>query len=117
MGIADRRRLSILEHLHLETGIHADIETGACAMEFVSYIASEPWSDRPLCVCPILGAFMRAWNDGLPDDERDGVLKPIIPLLIGTRSSDTLSERRALMAADWLVHVHAPTWQRVAGTT
>src|SRR3990167_10562700 len=82
----------------------------ACAMEAAAYIAGEPWSDHPECVCPVIGAFMRAWNDGLPDDERTSLLLPLIPRTIGTRGSKPLEERRSLMAADWLVRTHTPAW-------
>lgn len=91
---------------------------GVCAMEAAAYIAGEPWSDHPQCVCPVIGAFMRAWNDALPDDERrTALLLPLIPQTIGTRGSDALANRRATMAADWLVRVHTPAWLRPAGLT
>ena len=86
----------------------------ACAMEAVAYVAGEPWSDHPACACPVLGVFMRFWNDGLPDDERDALLRPLVPLLIGTKSSEATEERRALMAADWLIRVHTTAWLRLA---
>ena len=63
-------------------------------------------------VCPILGAFVRAWNDGLPVADRNRLLKPLLPRLIGTRGSDALAERRSLMATDWHLRVHTPAWLR-----
>jgi len=107
-------QLALIERVHLDEGTHANFEAGVCAMELVSYLAGEPFSDHPQCVCPVLGAFVRSWNDALPDDERDALLKPLLPRLIGTRGSDALAERRALMAADWLVRVHTPAWLRLA---
>ena len=86
-----------------------------CAMEAVAFVAGEPWSDHPECSCPVIGAFMRAWNDGLPDKDRTKLLLPLIPRLVGTRGSKKLEERRALMAADWLVRAHTPAWLRLAG--
>jgi hypothetical protein len=87
----------------------------ACVMEAVAYVAGEPWSDTPECVCPVLTAFMMAWNDGLPNNqERDRLLKPLIPRLVGTRSSKEVESRRATMAADWLIRVHTPAWLRLA---
>ncbi len=97
----------------LASGAH-QVNGVACAMEAVAYVAGEPWSDHPECACPILGAFMRAWNDGLPDDERDTLLRPLIPQLIGTRSTKAVEERRAMMAANWLIRVHTPAWLRLA---
>jgi hypothetical protein len=94
----------------LKSGGHSDIRQGACVMEAVAYVAGEPWSDHPECVCPVLGAFMRAWNDGLPSDaDRARLLLP--------RGSAALAERRSLMAADWLVRVQTPAWLKLAGLT
>jgi hypothetical protein len=89
----------------------------ACALELVSWLADEPWTDHPKCTCPVIGAFVRSWNDALPDAERTTLLRPLLPKLIGTRGSKALEERRALMAADWLVRVNTPAWLRLAGLT
>ena len=86
----------------------------ACVMEAVSFVAGEPWSDHPECACPVISSFLRSWNDGLPDDERDALLRPLIPRLIGTRDFAALETRRSFMAADWLVRVHTPAWLRLA---
>jgi hypothetical protein len=98
----------------LTEGNHASIEEGACVMELVSWVAGEPWSDHPECVCPVIAAFLRAWNDGLPDGERDTLLRPLIPLVMNTRATTAIERRRALMAADWLVREHTPAWLRLA---
>src|SRR5882672_1614900 len=87
----------------------------ACAMEAVAFIAGEEWSDHPQCACPVIGAFMRSWNDSLPDDQRTVLLLPLIPRLVGTRGSKALERRRANMAADWFIRVHTPAWLRLAG--
>jgi hypothetical protein len=110
----DEQKLALIESFHLGRGGHSSFAVGACALELVSYVAGEPWSDHPACVCPVLGAFFRAWNDGLPDDERNTILKPFLPRLIGTNGGPALAERRALMAADWLIRVHTPAWLRLA---
>jgi hypothetical protein len=112
-------RIERLPAIKLYSGSHEEPTNGiqACAMELVSWIAGEKWSDHPECTCPVIGAFMRSWNDGLPDDERTTLLLPLIPRLVGTRGSKALEKRRALMAADWLVRVNTPAWLRLAGLT
>ncbi len=101
----------------LEHGSH-DASGHFCAMEAVAYVAGEPWSDHPQCACPVIGTFMRSWNDALPnDDERTRLLMPLIPRLVGTRSTKAIEDRRAMMAADWLVRTHTPAWLRLAGLT
>jgi hypothetical protein len=87
-------------------------------MEAVAYVAGEPWSDHPCCTCPVITAFMVAWNDGLPnDDDRTRLLLPLIPALVGTRGSPALETRRANMAADWYIRAQTPAWLRLAGLT
>ena len=104
----------------LKSGSHPkpNGEFAACVMEAVAYVAGAPWSDHPTCTCPVITAFMVAWNDGLPNDaDRTRLLLPLVPKLIGTRGSKALENRRATMAADWLVRVHTPAWLRLAGLT
>ena len=112
--VIDKSRLAKITAL--DNGSH---KPGAsmCAMEAAPYIAGEPWSDHPDCVCPVIAAFMRSWNDALPDSERTALLLPLIAKTIGTKGSDALAQRRALMAADWLVRVNTPAWLRLAGLT
>jgi len=94
----------------LAAGGHQPDDNAMCVMEAVAFVAGEPWSDHPLCACPVIGAFMRAWNDGLPDDERDTLLRPYIARLVGTRSTKAVQQRRSDLALDWMVRVHAPVW-------
>ena len=102
-------KLSEVLALHLSSGSHESFERGLCVMEAVSYVAGEPWSDKPACACPVISAFLRSWNDGLPTDaERDRLLKPLIPSLVDTKSTMAVEERRSYMALDWLVRVYTP---------
>ena len=55
----------------LGEGSHDDPQDGACIMEAVAYVAGDEWSDHPACACPVISAFLRSWNDALPDEERD----------------------------------------------
>lgn len=74
----------LLKTVVLKKGSHKSFEQGACVMEMVSYIANEPWSDRPNCACPILTDFAIRYNDRVPDKQRQK-LKSLIPkLMIGT---------------------------------
>ena len=109
-----RDRWEKIQTLNLKAGAHSPDST-FCVMEAAAFVAGETWSDNPECVCSVIGAFMRAWNDGLATDaDRDRLLKPLIPKLLNTRAP-ALEERRSLMAADWLVRVHMVAWLRLAG--
>ena len=99
--------------LRLENGSHEGPDEGVCLMEAVAWLAREPHSDEPKCVCPVLGAFGRGLNDRL-DVERRQRLKPLIPALIGT-ASDGHAEARGFMAMDWIVRTYTPAWLRLAG--
>src|SRR6185312_6688031 len=99
-------------------GSHEDREDGVCAMEAAAYIAGEEHSDHPACVSPVITRFMVNWNDSLPDDAtRDRLLKPLLPLVIGTRTNADDEETRAWLAFDWLARVCTPAWLRLAGLT
>lgn len=82
-----------------------------CVMEAAAYIAGEPWSNRPVCVCPTITAFMISWNDSLSTDEaRNRLLKPLLVPIMETRSSNEIATQRAYKALDWLVRVYTPAW-------
>ena len=103
----------IPEGFVLEHGIHPTFESGACALELVAWMACEPHSDHPACVCPVIAAFVRSWNDGMDDRDRNRLLVPILPRLIGTSAGPQVEEKRAYMALDWLVRTHTPAFLRL----
>lgn len=114
-AIIDQDRLASVTRL--DASSHAPSDGGAmCIMEAAAWVSREPWSDHPECVCPVISAFLRTWNDGLPDAERTTLLLPLLPKVVGTRNPQ-LEKRRSLMAADWLVRTHTPAWLALAGLT
>lgn len=102
-----------LDTLTLAAGDHNPGDE-MCVMEAVAFIAGEEWSDRPECASPVIGAFMRTWNDALDDDHRQD-LKRYIPRLVGSKGTAEQEDLRGWMALDWLVRVHTPAWLRLAG--
>lgn len=68
----------------LSRGKHRSAKSGACFMEFASYLAGEPWSDSPQCTDPMLAHLARAVNDQLSDARRSEIA-PEIPRVIGLR--------------------------------
>ena len=114
-----QERLELVRSWQLSKGAHpapsGDAET-ACVMEAVAYAAGEKWSDHPQCACPVIAAFLRNWNDALPDDAtRTRLLGPLVPRLVGSRSTPEVESRRSWMALDWLARVQAPAWLDLAG--
>lgn len=104
--IISKARLKKLTELVLEHGHHASFDKGVCAMEAVAWLAREGHSDHPECTCPVIAAFVRRFNDRLrTDNERNTLLRPLLPVLVGTRSSRAVMINRGYMAADWSVRI------------
>jgi hypothetical protein len=85
-------------------------------MEAVAYITGEPWSDHPECASPVIGAFLRSWNDSLDTEQRQ-MLKPYIAKVVGTNTGTADDHKRAWMVTDWLARECAPAFMRLAGLT
>jgi hypothetical protein len=63
-------------------------------MELASMLAEEPFSDRAGAVSPVIGAFLRTYNDGV-DDERRQDLYPIASLVVGTAAGRRVEDERS----------------------
>jgi hypothetical protein len=85
----------------LARGKHSSPRSGACVMELASMLAGEPFGDRPACVCPVVAAFLRAYNDAI-DDRRRQDLYVYASAAVGTRGSDAAMRRRAQRCVDEL---------------
>lgn len=68
----------------LSRGKHRSPRTGACFMEFASYLAGEKWSDHPRCTHPLLASLARSVNDQISDDGRSRLVG-WIPSVVGLR--------------------------------
>jgi hypothetical protein len=80
----------------LGRGRHSDPSKGACVMELASMLAGERFSDHPRSVCPVIGRYLRALNDGLDDERRQG-LYALAAAVVGTSGGRReRSRRRAL---------------------
>lgn len=101
--------------LTLAKGAHNTPDNGMCLLEAAAYISGERHSDHPACVSPVIATFGRKWNDDLPDDDRQRLLMPLLPLLLDTASTEEVEEARVWMVTDWMVRECAPAWLRLAG--
>ena len=105
---------STITELRLARGNHKSPDEGLCFLELAAYFAGEEHSDKPDCVCPVLGAYGVRLNDSMPDGVRDRLLKPLVPLIVGTR--DKASElKRAEFLAMWAVNRVLPIILRARG--
>jgi hypothetical protein len=85
----------------LARGKHTSPRSGACVMELASMLAGEPFSDRPAAVCPVVAAFLRAYNDAV-DDVRRQDLYAYASDAVGTRGSWALMRMRTRLCLEEL---------------
>ncbi|GAA2244443.1 hypothetical protein N1031_14095 [Herbiconiux moechotypicola] len=71
----------------LGAGRHRSPKSGACFMEYASFLAGERWSDHPACTHAGLAHLARAVND-LTSDQGRPRLAPLVPSVIGLTSDD-----------------------------
>ena len=79
--------------IRLEPGKHRSADDGVCVVELASMIGGERFSDRPNCVCDVVAAFLRSWNDrvGYADRQR---LEPYASRVVGTGGYRRISRIR-----------------------
>lgn len=121
MPTIDPDRLAAFERLHLRSGGHCAPppdcgDPELCAMEARAWLRAEHHTDQHPSA--VLGAFMRGWNDGLRDEQRD-LLKPLVleiaqADLVVTPEAEQV---RGLLVADWYCREWTPTWLEVARLT
>jgi hypothetical protein len=93
MSATDQRTLSSITSVRLEPGRHRSPNDGVCVVELASILGGEGFTDRPACVCPVIGAFLRSWNDGVGYADRQR-LEPYASLVVGTGGYRRISRIR-----------------------
>jgi hypothetical protein len=86
--------------VRLTDGGHSSPREGVCVVELASLIAQEEFSDRPRCVCPVIGAFLRGLNDRAPYAERQR-LSPYAERIVGSRGSPRVTRERRDICLRW----------------
>jgi hypothetical protein len=61
--------------VRLSRGKHAGPQHGACVMELASMLSGEAFTDHPKSVCPVIGSFLRTYNDLVDDDRRQDLYR------------------------------------------
>lgn len=97
--------------IRLGKGKHRSPHEGACVMELASMLAGEAFSDHPASVCPVIGSFLRAYNDSI-DDERRQDLYVCASKVVGSRGSEDVQHARAERLAAWALALHRRRWTR-----
>jgi hypothetical protein len=86
--------------VRLDKGAHTSPERGMCAVELASQLAGERFSDHPRSVCPVIAAFVRAYNDRVGPERRQDLV-PYAARIVGTRGDRALEHARAVRCAVW----------------
>jgi hypothetical protein len=86
--------------VRLEPGSHRTAYDGVCIVELASIIGGERFSDRPSCVCRVLAAFLRGWNDRASYADRQR-LEPYAALVVGTGGYRRISRIRRDICLSW----------------
>ena len=97
--------------IKLSKGKHTSAEEGACVMELASMLAGEQFSDHPACACPVIGSFLRAYNDSIDDDRRQD-LYAYASRIVGTRSGLDVQQARAGRLFEWAFELRLRRWPR-----
>lgn len=103
--------------MNLHSNSHMNFGAGHCAMELVAYVTGSNHTDNPVCTSPLITDMTQAWNDSFEKNTkaRTIAIKPILPLIIGTRTDGNDEGKRMAMTVDWAVRVQLPAWLRFAG--
>jgi hypothetical protein len=86
--------------IRLAPGRHSTPVEGVCVVELSSVIAGEEFSDRPDCVCPVIGAYLRSWNDRAAHAERQRLL-PYAVRIVGSRGTKRATRERRDICLEW----------------
>jgi hypothetical protein len=97
--------------IKLSKGKHSSADDGACVMELASMLAGEPFTDHPASVCPVIGSFMRAYNDSV-DDRRRQDLYAYASMVVGSRTSADVQRTRAEFLTAWAQQFRRNRWTR-----
>jgi hypothetical protein len=94
----------------LKAGRHLSPNSGVCVMELASMLAGEPFTDQPRSACPVIGALLRCYNDGIGDEWRQD-LYWCASAVVGTRRWRDRGWRADRAAS--FFGVRRPLWSKV----
>jgi hypothetical protein len=69
-------------------------------MELASMLAGGRFTDRPVSVCPVIGALLRVYNDAVGDGPRQDLYRCAAEC-VGTRGDYAVQDERAIRVLAW----------------
>jgi hypothetical protein len=101
--------------IEISRGRHANRSQGVSATEIIAWMGGEPHTDRPTCLCPVIGAYLGRLADSLADGPRQQ-LWPVLSTLVGTGQVDAeILTRRQFRLIDHLCRFQVPMALRWIG--
>jgi hypothetical protein len=88
------------QNARLGPGRHPRPGKVVCVMELASMLSGERFGDRPVSVCPVIGAILRVYNDNV-DDRRRQDLYRFAADAVDTRLDYRVQRQRADAALEW----------------
>src|ERR1700748_1008376 len=88
------------QNVRLGPGRHPQPGDVVCVMELASMLAGDRFGDRPVSVCPVIGAILRAYNDNVDDGRRQDLYR-FAADAVDTRRDYHVQRRRADTALEW----------------
>src|SRR5579862_2258743 len=100
--MATSARSQAISHqtVRLGAGRHPRPGQVVCVMELASMLAGERFGDRPVSVCPVIGAILRAYNDNVDDTRRQDLYR-FAADAVDTRRDYRVQRDRADTAIAW----------------
>jgi hypothetical protein len=89
-----------IESVRLAPGSHSSPREGVCAAELASLLGGEKFSDRPGCVCEVISAFLRSFNDRVAHAERQQLI-PYADRAVGSWAEREVTHMRRDICLVW----------------
>ena len=70
-------------------------------MELASMLAGETFTDHPASVCPVIGSFLRSYNDSIDDRRRQSLYEYAVARWSAAAPAERIQEARAERLATW----------------
>lgn len=94
-----------------------DPRNGLCIMEMVSWFdGAQKVTDRPECACPFLTDVALRLNDRAPTQEDRNTLKPLLPLLAGTRDEPSRRARAWFVMRESVLRILCVPLEKIGKT-
>ena len=90
-----------------------DRRLGVSVKDVLNWLEGRPHMGNPRTVSTTIRHIAAAMAETLDQDQRDAIVRPLLPLMLGT--NDGVELQRIHGGVNWLTHTCLPTWLELAG--